>query len=140
VRYVSWLRRGIPSVCIEIETNGTISPHPYLAFLVQWNCSPKLASSGVPKEKRFILEALQQFSSRDKSIFKFVVTTWKDWAEIEQDFLPLIDKKKVWLMPGASNIEELLERNKRVSEIALSAHVNFSSRLQVEIWNQTTGV
>lgn len=140
VRYLSWLRRQLCDPFVEIETNGTIIPSEYLCNFVQWNCSPKLNNSGVPKEKRFNEQALKRLNSCAKTIFKFVITSWKDWEEIEQDYLPVINRKKIWLMPGASTIEELLERNKRVSEIALTQCVNFSSRLQVEIWNQTTGV
>jgi organic radical activating enzyme len=141
-RYVAWLKRKVWDLVVEVETNGTIVPDNYLTcFIVnQWNCSPKLSNSGVSREKRFIPEALIKLNSRDRTIFKFVVTSESDWEEIKTDFLPLIDKKKIWLMPGASSIGELLNRNKLVSSIALREGVNFSSRLQVEIWNQTTGV
>ena len=140
VKYIAWLRKQIFPLNLEIETNGTLSPHIYLLTTAMWNCSPKLSNSGVPKEKRYNPEVLKELNARVRSIFKFVVTSEKDWEEIKEDFLPIIDRKKIWLMPGASTIEELLQRNKIVSELALSAGVNFSSRLQVEIWNQTTGV
>lgn len=141
--YIAWLRKIVWPLTVEIETNGTVKPSVYLAsgrVVSQWNCSPKLQNSGIPKDKRRNVEAILFLNTLHTSIFKFVITSEQDWEEIEQDYLPFINKDKIWLMPGASSIEELLGRNKLVSNIALKNRVNFSTRLQVEIWNQTTGV
>ena len=43
-------------------------------------------------------------------------------------------------MPSASNIEELKETQKIVVEIAIREVIKFNTRLQIEIWNETTGV
>ena len=140
IDYLVWFRETqgfMPYV--EIETNGTIMPK---FSPTRWNCSPKLESSGVPKEKRYKPEVLSKLNEHEGTIFKFVVTSSIDWLEIIASYLnPLIiDKPKIWLMPGASNIEELLENNKFVSSLALGNQVNFCSRLQIEIWNKTVGV
>jgi organic radical activating enzyme len=138
--YLDWFRKTYKFFpVIEIETNGTIQPKQRLLWRIdQWNCSPKLSNSGESIERRFNINALLAFNKMD-TIFKFVVTKESDWKEISE-FTNIISKRKIWLMPGASDINELLEKNKLVSEMALKYQVNFSTRLQIEIWNKTTGV
>lgn len=128
---------------IEVETNGTIPIKDQMKiWLVDlWNCSPKLTNSGMPIERRIIREVIKELNQWN-TIFKFVVTSTDTWREIHYHYLHRIgiDRKKIWLMPGADNIEKLLEVNKIVAKLALENQVNFCTRLQVEIWNQTTGV
>ena len=122
---------------IELETNGTM----LFDFSVdQINCSPKLANSGMKKEVRYNAETLSFLNRRTNIIFKFVISRVEEWKEIERDFLPFIGRHKVWLMPPASTLEELLINNKLTAQIAIDECVNFTSRMQVEIWDKTTGV
>ena len=51
-----------------------------------------------------------------------------------------LNKDQLFLMPSASNIEELKETQKIVVEIAIREVIKFNTRLQIEIWNETTGV
>lgn len=126
---------------VELETNGTILIHPTLfEYIDQINCSPKLANSGVEEDKRLVPEVLEKLNETNKTIFKFVISSSEDWIEIVNDFLPYVDKSKIWLMPAASTLEELLINNKIAAQIAIDNCVNFTSRMQVEIWDQTTGV
>lgn len=127
---------------VEIETNGTIAPSPTLLhFVKQWNVSPKLANSGVPMQIRYVRNVLDSFPL-DRTIFKFVVGGEEDWISIEEYFLRrnLVKRSQIWLMPAASTRSQLLEKNVVVSKLALDYCVNFCTRLQVEIWDQTTGV
>lgn len=139
--YLEWYMDQFETLpFIEVETNGTIPPGSSLRpYVNRWNCSPKLKNSGVPFMKRFRPDVISELN-KTRTIFKFVITDPGDWMEIEKDFLPIIDRDKVWLMPGASDITELLEANQMVSQIALEQGVRFSTRLQIEIWNKTTGV
>lgn len=68
---------------IEIETNGTITPLPEL-HECQFNCSPKLKSSGNNLASRYKPESLRAIDSLDNSWFKFVAVTVSDLAEVEQ--------------------------------------------------------
>jgi hypothetical protein len=43
-------------------------------------------------------------------------------------------------MPSAQDQEELNKNTKLVTEICLENSYNFSTRLQIIIWNETTGV
>jgi hypothetical protein len=113
-----------------------------IPYVDQWNVSPKLANSGMPYKRRFSRLVLDQLNGLSTSIFKFVISDKKDWYEIQKDFINMnvVQRNKVWLMPACSNISQLLKMNQLVAEIALAEQLNFSTRLQVEIWDKTTGV
>lgn len=128
---------------VEVETNGTILPGPVLQVSVdQWNVSPKLSNSGMPKERRIVNEAIAFFASSRKSQFKFVVQNEADVEEAIQDFInPFgIPSSQVFLMPGADCREDLDKFSPTVAEIAKLMGYNFSTRLHIAIWNKKTGV
>lgn len=143
-QYLRWLavtHRVHPYV--EIETNGTIAPNGYLKTRInQWNISPKLRNSGEPYTKRILLEVLGPgFDSCNRVGYKFVISGMKDWEEVEHLInTQTIRRDQIWLMPACDDIDKLLNMNQTVAEIALKQGVNFTSRLQIEIWNKTTGV
>ncbi len=128
---------------VEIETNGTILPVELpLMMINQVNCSPKLSNSGMAKVKRYRLETLDAYAKNPNTIWKFVVSSVQDWMEIEDDFLGAlpIRPQDIWLMPAASDREELITNSVLCAELAKENGCNYSTRLQVEIWNQTVGV
>jgi len=136
--YLEWFRNKHNfTPFIELETNGTI----VVDFPVnQINCSPKLSNSGIDRKIRYDKDVLYSLGQQGNVIFKFVISRQEQWEEIVKDFLPFIDRKKVWLMPPASTLKELLINNKLTAQIAIDQCVNFTSRMQVEVWDQTTGV
>ncbi len=94
---------------IEIETNGTIPPPEDFPENVQFNCSPKLGNSGVPKEKRIKSKALGAFKKLN-TYFKFVVRDEKDIDEIAADYMPLLEgvpKDRIYISPEGKIAEEL---------------------------------
>ena len=127
---------------IEIETNGTLTPKGQLFNYIDLiNCSPKLSNSGEPENKRIKINTLSFYSLTPKTIFKFVFSRIEDIQEI-YDIIEKanIPHKKVYLMPSAKDQKELDLNTKLVSSICLENSYNFSTRLQIIIWNQTTGV
>ena len=74
--------------------------------------------------------------------FKFVVKTKEDVNEIINDYIDpfSIPKDIVWLMPCASTREELRTIGKEVVEMAKENGYHYSTRLQIELWDKTTGV
>jgi 7-carboxy-7-deazaguanine synthase len=103
---------------VEIETNGTITPDERLASC-QFNCSPKLASSGNALRARYRPTALRAIAEMPNSWFKFVVATPDDEAEIvriisEND----IPAEKVLLMAEGVDADTLTARREKVKEIA----------------------
>jgi organic radical activating enzyme len=124
----------------EVETNGTIMPSDFLLNNISlWNCSPKLTNSGNDKSITYKPEVIKELNKHN-TIFKFVVNSEKEWQEIKDDYLFLVDKKKVYLMPAGENQELLNENKETVVELAKKNHLNFTTRLHIEIWNKKTGV
>ena len=124
----------------EVETNGTILPSEYLLNNINlFNCSPKLKNSGNDKNITYKPDVVKELNKRN-SIFKFVVSSENDWKEIKDDYLYLVDKKKVYLMPAGEN-QKLLNKNKQtIVDLAIKNHLNFTTRLHIDIWDKKTGV
>jgi organic radical activating enzyme len=129
---------------IEIETNGTKIPFKPIETLTNlFICSPKLENSGEPKQRRLKRDIIKHFNKPHLgTIFKFVLSKTVDFIEVRNDFLEpfKIEKEKVWLMPAASNEEEIKKINTEIAGVCLMEGVNYSSRLQIQLWNETTGV
>ena len=126
---------------IEIETNGTISPEMDLACKIElFNCSFKLANSGVDYERRIKIDVLKELNYYN-TIFKIVVGNENDFNEAKIIFKKVgIKNKNIYLMPPAENQNELNEKSEIVAEICKKESINFSTRMQVLLWNKTTGV
>ena len=126
---------------IEVETNGTIIPKKeFFTYVDLFNCSPKLSNSGNELNRRFKPEVLN-FLNLTNSIFKFVISDETDLVEV----LNIIDKcnllsKKIYLMPSAQDQKELKQNTPKTTEMCMKYGFNFSTRLQIIIWNKTTGV
>lgn len=126
---------------IEIETNGTVMPDPFLWGRVQWNVSPKLSNSGMSLEKRVHPKVLNRLAGFD-SQFKFVISNEEDLNEVFQTYIHAcgLPKKHCWLMPAAETREQLNEVAPKVIEMAKRHGLNFSNRLHIQIWDKKTGV
>jgi 7-carboxy-7-deazaguanine synthase len=104
-----------------------------------WNCSPKLRNSGMDNAMTYKPDVIKELNKKN-TIFKFVVNSDKEWEEIERDYLPIVDREKIYLMPAGENQELLNENKQRVVELAKDKYLNFTTRLHIEIWNKKTGV
>ena len=141
ILFLNYIKK-ITGCYIEIETNGTIIPNKKLLELVDlFNCSPKLSSSGNKKDDCIVPQALKAINSKSRdSIFKFVVSENKDLNEILKDFNKYISRERIWLMPAGENQKYLNKNRKKVIDICKKENFKFSNRLQIDIWNQKTGV
>jgi 7-carboxy-7-deazaguanine synthase len=145
ISYLDWFESRYNFLpIVEIETNGTIKPSIELSNKVKfWNVSPKLSSAGEQntKQMRINEEALNKFSSfGEKTIFKFVICTDDDIAELLYDYSKYITKEQIVLMPAGSSQEELSKTRLLVAEKCRVLNVRYSERLHVVIWNLKTGV
>lgn len=138
--FLIYCKEKFPYLYVEIETNGTQMVSDALDGMIdQYNVSPKLSNSGNSRSQRIVKDALKRLKSKN-TIFKFVISDYSDWQEIQEDFIPIIGKKKIWLMPAGEN-QELLNQTKILTvEIAKENHLKFTNRLHIEIWNKKTGV
>lgn len=128
----------------EVETNGTVfsGAQQFYERFTYVNCSPKLASSGMTKDKRIVPFALVEISKHQGHFFKFVITKPEDWAEIEEDFIKpkYIIRDRIFLMAGGASREELVETQPIVWEMAMREGVLMTDRLQVQVFNTKKGV
>lgn len=126
---------------VEIETNGSVQPHPALDSLVsQYNVSPKLSHSGNPAELALIPERLTAWAADPRAWFKFVVASPSDVAEvaalIAEHSLP---RERVMLMPEGTDSATLRSRESWLAPLCLEHGFGLSDRLHIHLYGDTRG-
>jgi len=137
-RMAALLPRGM---AIEIETNGTVAPHPMLDPLVaQYNVSPKLKNSGNPADLAQISERLREWSKKPQAHFKFVVESPEDIPEVlDLAETHAIAPERIWLMAEGRTSEALRQRGAWLAEICMRHGMNYSDRLHIHLHGDTRG-
>ena len=131
----------LTGMSIEIETNGTLAPHPDLDPLVaQYNVSPKLDHSGNDRAIALIPERLSVWSSEPKAYFKFVISAPADLTEV----LALRDAyaippSRILLMPEGTDSAVLRAREVWLAPLALEHGLRLSDRLHIHLYGDTRG-
>lgn len=128
------------NIFLEMETNATLLPNDYLKNRInQFNVSPKLKNSG---ESVYNFPTLQQFSNIPTAIFKFVISEPNDVDEVVAHYVePLsLESTRVWLMPEGGTQSKINAIKPWLVELCKQHLFNFTSRLQVDIWSEVTGV
>lgn len=124
---------------VEIETSGTITPDPVLASSVAaFNVSPKLASSGVPYERRIRPDALAALAATGRAVFKFVACGRKDLDEVAE----LADRfglAPVWIMPEGVTEERVLAGMRDLADDVLRRGWNLTGRMHILLWGGARG-
>ena len=92
-----WMQEN-PDFTVQIETNGTLVPTPYLLEHAKYNCSPKLEVSDNSLQMRFKETPLKILSATKDVCFKFVFRTKQDIDEVLERY-SFIDPSLIWLMP-----------------------------------------
>lgn len=124
---------------VEIETNGAVVPgRGILAAARGFNVSPKLANSAVPVERRINPEALRLFAKSDKAVFKFVVDTADDLAEIAE-LETAYGLAPIWVMPLGVTTDQVMNRARDIAEDVLAHGWNLTPRLHVLLWGDVRG-
>jgi organic radical activating enzyme len=126
----------------HVETNGTITPNPATAALVDhFSVSPKLANSGDPEGKRLKVGPLSWFAACDRAIFKFVVTGRDDLDTIDRLIHTYgIAGDKVWIMPEGAEPEDTLNTMLAIADDVVARRWNLTTRLHVLCWGNVRGV
>ncbi|OGT55064.1 MAG: hypothetical protein A3F17_08200 [Gammaproteobacteria bacterium RIFCSPHIGHO2_12_FULL_41_15] len=131
------------SIFIEIETNATLLINAMLLDRInQFNVSPKLAHSGEPTSKAYQPHVLQALLSTHKTVLKFVVASPQDIDEIMINYIEPFQfpRSRVWLMPEGGSMTAITAKKPWVVELCKQHLFNFTSRLQIDIWDEVTGV
>ncbi len=131
----------LDGMTVEIETNGTVVPHPALDPLVsQYNVSPKLSHSGNPIESAQIPERLAEWIQKPQAWFKFVVATPADVDEvialIETHGLP---RERIFVMPEGTDSETLRIRERWLAALALQQGLRLTDRMHIHLYGDTRG-
>jgi 7-carboxy-7-deazaguanine synthase len=126
---------------VEIETNGTVAPHPALdALVAQYNVSPKLAHSGNPADLALPGERLAVWAAEPRAFFKFVVAAPEDLDEVlalvETHAIP---RDRVFVMPEGTDSEVLRARMTWLAPLALEHGLRLSDRLHIHLYGDTRG-
>ena len=131
----------LQGMTVEIETNGTVAPHPELNPLVaQYNVSPKLAHSGNSAELALLPERLAGWSAEPKAYFKFVISAPNDLTEV-LDLIERhnIDPARVYLMPEGADSATLRAREVWLAPLALQNGLRLSDRLHIHLYGDSRG-
>lgn len=142
LKFFAYLTRRVHP-WIEIETNATILVSEELDhYIAQYNCSPKGENSGNPEHLRHNPKAVRGFVRNPKAVFKFVVNSAIDVTQITHEYVECYDisPTRVWLMPGADNRSSLQQAGRVVFDLCKTHHYNYSTRLHIQLWDQTTGI
>ncbi|MBS0481934.1 MAG: 7-carboxy-7-deazaguanine synthase QueE [Proteobacteria bacterium] len=126
---------------VEIETNGTVAPHPALdPLVVQYTVSPKLKHSGNALELAQIPERLTAWANEPKAWFKFVIAAADDLAEV-LDLIARhgIDRARVYLMPEGTDSQTLRDRERWLAPLAIEHGLRLSDRLHIHLYGDTRG-
>ncbi|BBC74207.1 pyrroloquinoline quinone biosynthesis protein PqqE [Altererythrobacter sp. B11] len=131
----------LPGMAVEIETNGTVAPHPALDPLVaQYNVSPKLAHSGNPAELALPPERLDAWAAEPRAFLKFVVAEPGDVDEVlqlaERHGIP---RARIWLMAEGTDPATLAAREAWIAERCIASNLTLSKRLHIELFGDTRG-
>lgn len=118
-----------------IETNGTRMPNDHLLDLIKyWTISPKLANSGVPREKAWDIGVLTLLAQR-AATFKFVCTGPADFDEIGLLCdLANISPGQVWIMPEGTSAPAIVDHGQQLADEAIDRGYNLTGRMHVILW------
>lgn len=131
----------LPGMAVEIETNGTVAPHPALdARVAQYNVSPKLAHSGNAPALALPPAMLARWARDNRAAFKFVVASPGDLEEVraiaEAHAVP---PARIWLMPEGTDSTTLAARLEWLEPLARQSGYNLSDRLHIHLYGDTRG-
>jgi len=126
---------------VEVETNCTIKPsNEILQYVDQWNVSPKTSNSGNVLQSYEVAECYNFFVQQNNAYFKFVIESDDDMNEVEYFIEKYnLPRKKVLLMPQASDKNELKLREDMVFELSKDHELGYSSRMHIAMWDNQRG-
>ena len=120
---------------VEVETNGTVAPSPEVVARVErFNVSPKLANSGVDRDRAIVPSALVALAATGKAAFKFVVTGPDDLDEIAA-----LGVAPVYVMAEGTTPDGVLRTTRAVADAVSARGWHLTTRLHVLLWGDERG-
>lgn len=132
------------AVGVEVETNGTVIPNDVsVQWVERFTVSPKLAHAGDPESLRLVPEALARFrelATEGRAIFKFVCATPDHVAEVQRIVKAhSIHPDYVWIMPLGTGRDEIDRHLSMITDTAVTAGFNVTTRLHITVWGNERG-
>jgi organic radical activating enzyme len=134
---------------VEVETNGTVIPNRASRDWVhRFTVSPKLMHAGDPQNARIVPEAIGAYQLlmnhpgewKDRVIFKFVCATPDHVAEVQRLVkIFQIRPENVWVMPLGVDRDEIDHHLAMITDAAVAAGYNVTTRLHIQVWGNTRG-
>jgi organic radical activating enzyme len=123
---------------VEVETAGAVDPGRLADLVDLLTVSPKLASSGVPANRRLNIENLETLAARSNVAWKFVIADEDDLHEADQ-LIADLRLREVLLMPQAMTADAVIEQLRwLVPEAAKRGH-RVTPRLHTLLWGDERG-
>jgi organic radical activating enzyme len=131
----------LPSMTVEVETNGTVAPPPALdALVAQYNVSPKLAHSGNAGELALPPDRLRHWAAEPRAFFKFVIAEPADVDEVlALSETYAIPRDRVFLMAEGTDTATLHAREAWLQPLCAAHGLTLSKRLHIELYGDTRG-
>jgi organic radical activating enzyme len=124
---------------VEIETNGTVEPRPVTVQYAKITCSPKLDHAGMPEDRRIIPGVLYTLIMAGAD-FKFVCATPDHVAEVQRIVKQTgIPASRVWIMPEGITTSALCDHLAVITDPAVAAGFNVTTRLHIHVWGDARG-
>lgn len=131
----------LPEHAIEVETNGTVEPHPrFDPYVDQYTVSPKLAHSGNAASLALLPERLAAWAAEPRAVFKFVIAAPADVTQV----LALqagfgIAPERIFLMPEGTDSATLRAREQWLAPLCIEHGFRLSDRLHIHLYGDTRG-
>lgn len=119
---------------IEVCTLGKITPQKKLADEVDlFVCSLELSKKEINIDT---LISLYEYNT----IFKLTIGSPDDYAAVKEILDQVkVAKKDIYLMPAGETFGAISRNSQALAELCKIETVNFSTRLQLILWNKNTG-
>jgi len=131
----------LPEHAIEVETNGTVEPHPrFDPHVEQYTVSPKLSHSGNPASLALSPPRLRQWTDEPRAFLKFVIAEPADVDEVL--FLQRahgFQSDRIYLMPEGTDSATLRARLEWLAPLAAAHGFKVSDRLHIHLYGDTRG-
>ena len=130
-----------PEHAIEVETNGTVEPHPrFDPYVDQYNVSPKLSHSGNPATLALLPPRMRQWASEPRAFFKFVIGAPDDLDEVlALQARYALPAERIYLMPEGRSSVVLRERMTWLAELCEAHAFRLTDRMHIHLWGDTRG-
>lgn len=123
---------------VEVETSGSMPVDPLADMCDVVTVSPKLRSSGIPRERRIVLPLLQALAGRDSTYWKFVIDGEDDLVELDE-LVAMLGLVQVTVMPQADTDTALAAALRELVPAAVQRGYDVTTRLQVQLWGSRRG-